>query len=169
MTAKTATDNSVVTAAIYVIGLIFLLNPPIDVLTQAWPWRVGATEWRYGTVGIAANYLVSSVFGMLLMTLAAAWRQQRAALRVLAALNLLATGVLMVASVGFVLDVLQLRGNVPPEARRTFYIGAAKALLKYGMTVVGLALVGIAAWKGARSIQASARDADEPALVRTVK
>ena len=141
------------TGPAYGIALLFVLMPVVDTLSQMWPPALREPSWRYGTVGIGGNYVIWVLLGMLLTCLVAALRHHRRTLRVLAIVNGVLAVVLLLATVGFVLDVLQVRYSVPrdnPRAMWLFNTGAAKAELKYVISVLvfgWLALSSRRAWR----------------------
>ena len=160
------------TGPVYGVGLLFIFFPILDTIAQVWPPSVGSPSWRYGIIGIGANYLISVMFGLLLVGLMASIQWHRRVLRWLA----IAAGVLavlaVIASIGFVLDVLQLRPGLPrdnPITLRMFDIGAEKALFKYLVAVVAFAWLGFSAWRAARAIPAPAVEDDAPKLVKEQK
>jgi hypothetical protein len=157
-------------APAYGVALLFIVLPILDTFAQVWPPAVGSPSWRYGTVGLGANYLISVLFGMLLGSLIAGWRQHRRTLRWLAIACGVFAVILMIAAISFVLDALELRPGLPrgdATAFRMFDIGAGKAVFKYLVTAVALAWVGLGAWRTGRAIPtATPVDTDVPKLVR---
>ena len=155
------------TGPLYAVGALFVVMPILDVVAQVWPPSPGSAPWRYGTVGLGANYLISIVFGLLLITAVATWQWHRRTLRfmgiLVAALAILA----VIATVAFVLDVIQLRPQVPhsqPGAVHLFDVGALKAVVKYLLAAVALAWVALGALRARRDLP-SANDQEAPKLV----
>lgn len=137
----------------YGVAVLFVFLPVIDTLSQVWPIAIGRPSWRYGTVGLGANYLVSVTFGMLLLSFVASMRLHRRTLLALAIANGAIAALALIAAFGFILDALQLRPGVPKAEERTlwvFDVGVAKAVLKYvaAALVTGwLALASRRAWR----------------------
>jgi len=156
-------------APAYVVALLFIALPIVDTLAQVWPPAVSSASWRYAVVGIGANYLISVLFGLLLSSLIAGWRQRRRTLRWLAIADSVFAVLAVIAAIGFVLDALQLRLGIPrgdATALRMFSIGAEKAVFKYLVTAVALAWVGLGTWRAARAIPAPVPvETDAPKLV----
>ena len=164
---RSADVLSHLSAPAYGVGLLFVVLPIVDVLAQVWPPSIGSPSWRYGLVGLGANYLISALFGLLLICLTAAFDRRRRTLRWLGIANAVFAVLAVLAAIGFALDVLQLRPGVPrnnPLALRMFDTGAAKAVFKYLVTAVAFAWVGLGAFRAARGIPAPA-EADAPKLV----
>jgi hypothetical protein len=166
MTAGSSIGSRALTAALYGVAVLFVTNPIADVVLQTWPIRPAQAEWRYGTIGIGANYLASALLGMLLAVLAATWRGHLRILRVLGVLAVLGAATLVAASATFSLDVLQLRHSVPDDARWGYKVGASKALFKYATSALVTALIGIGSWRAGRASRSSSAPEDAPALVR---
>jgi hypothetical protein len=167
MATRSTSGISVLAGPAYAIAILFVLLPIIDTFSQTWPTAFSNPGWRYGTIGIGANYLISMLLGALGLSALAATGQHRRTLRFLAVLDGIAMLVLLVAVIGFLLDAVQVRSGIPAGevgTRRTFDIGAAKAAFKYVLSAVVLAWLALASWKRASAVR---READEsgPALV----
>lgn len=153
---------------LYAVAVLFVLMPVVDVISQVWPPSLGNPSWRYGLVGLGANYLISVAFGSLLACVVAAYQWHRRTLRWVAIANAAFAVLAVLATVGFVLDVLQIRPGLPqnnPAGVRLFNIGAAKAVFKYLVTAVAFAWVALGALRAARAIPAAPGEADAPKLV----
>lgn len=151
----------------YAIALLFIVLPVLDTLAQVWPVNLGSPGWRYGAVGLGANYLVSMLFGMLGLAAIAGWGSHRRTLKLLAVVFVAAGLIMLVGVIGFLLDALQLRPGIPKDDARTlqmFDVGVAKATLKYLLSAPVALWLAVAAWRGARAIPRSAPD-EAPKLV----
>ncbi len=150
----------------YAIAFLFVLFPIMDTLSQTWPAAVSNPAWRYGTIGIGANYLVSFLLGMLGLCALAAVGERRRTLRLFGVLCGIATVVLLVALLGFLLDAVQVRSGIPPsetQTRGAFDLGAAKAAVKYVLSAFVMGWLTIAAWRRGGAI-ARAQE-QEPAML----
>lgn len=133
--------------ATYLVAGLFILTMLMDVVTNVWPPDPGDIQWRFGFFGVASNYLISGLFGTLLLAGAAAWAGQRRMMLVAALLAAVSGGLLLICAAVYALDVLQLRGNVRPEAEFPFKVGALKSFLKMLATSVALLVIGWGSWK----------------------
>jgi hypothetical protein len=95
--------------AVYAVGALIVVISVGDFISNVWPWRVGAVDWRYGAIGIMSTYLVTPIVGLLLVTITAALLEQTAFLRALAVGYIVMAMFLTVAVVAFLLDSLQVR------------------------------------------------------------
>lgn len=118
-------------ASFYLVGALFIITPVADGIANSLPIQASLATWRYGAVGAFANYLISPLFGALLLTATASLLGHRRTLRTLGVTWILAALLLLALAADFTLDVLQLRAMVPPEQAGVFKVGAGKALAKY--------------------------------------
>ena len=138
--------------ASYVVALLFVLGPIADSMTNVWPWQFGSEQWRFGLVGVASNYLVSVVFGLLMAALVAGAAEQRTMLRVVGALAGVGAAVLVLVLAAYTLDTIQLRGYVREEQRPLFKIGAVKTFLKALTAALALVVLAAGCFKAARTL-----------------
>lgn len=167
MATRSTTESPLLTGPAYAVAILFVLLPIIDTFSQTWPIALSSPGWRYGTIGIGANYLISGLLGMLGLSALAAMGMHRRTLRLLAVLCGVATVLLLVAMFGFLLDAVQVRSGIPASetgARTAFDIGGAKAALKYVLSALVMGWLAIATWRRAGAIP-RAKDAEAPALV----
>ncbi len=169
MASQRTTDaSSYLSGPVYAVGLLFVLIPLVDTLAQVWPPAVGNPSWRYGTVGIGANYLISVLFGMMLISVVAGYLGQRHVLKWLAGVNAALAVIALLSTLGFVLDALQVRPGIPrgnAQALRLFDIGAEKAVFKYVVTAVVLCWLALASWRAAKAIPHAKGEEAVPKLV----
>ena len=156
----------------YGIAVLFVLLPIIDTLAQTWPLALSNPAWRYGTIGLGANYLISALFGMLGLCALAALGSHRRSLKVLTIVNAVTALLLLIAALAFLLDALQLRGTVPRDNPRTlwlFQVGAAKAAFKYLVSAAVMVWLALATWRAGRAIPVPAAEDVAPKLVHEQK
>jgi hypothetical protein len=137
-------------APAYFMAVLFVVTSLLDAATLAYPFNPGAVAWRFGTVGAASNYILTTCFGVFLGLITAAWYEHRRTLRAIALFAAL-LGVLLLALVSdFALSVLQLRGQVPEQEVATYRIGSAKAGAKYVLFAISMFVMALAGWRIAR-------------------
>ncbi len=171
-TQRTADAARYLTAPAYGIAALFVLLPIVDTLSQVWPAALGNPAWRYGTIGLGANYLISVLFGMLGLCVLAALGSHRRTLRALAIVSVLGALLLLIAALAFVLDALQVRGTVPRDNPRTLWLfdaGAAKAAFKYLVSAAVIGWLALATWRAGRAIARPAAGDVVPRLVHEQK
>jgi hypothetical protein len=136
--------------AVYFATFLFIVLPAIDFVANVWPLRVGDASWRYGAAGFLSGYLLTPLLGLVLGFLVAALCRHRRALTVLSVVCGIGTVLLLVISLEFILDALQVRSGIAAADKGHFDVGAVKALLKYWAMVVALLWAGIVGWRIAR-------------------
>jgi hypothetical protein len=145
----------------YFVALLLIVLPFVDLVTNVWPVRVGALEWRYGTLGLLSGFTLTPLLGIVLATASAALLDHRVMQRVIGVLNLLGAVALAVVVVLFALDWLQMRASIQPPQRHGMDIGSLKALAKHVLVAVALGWLGIAGLRATRR-QAGARSRRSP-------
>jgi hypothetical protein len=145
---------------------MMVLLPYGELSIAAWPIRLHAIQWRFGLVGLFGNGFIGPVTGVLLVALTAALLEHKIALRSIATFSLLIAVFALSGAGSFILDALQLRRTVKPEAHRAFDFAAGKALLGTMCAMLLSAWIGIAGWKASLR-KASARRTGEatPVLI----
>lgn len=132
----------------YFVAILLIVTPALDFAANVLPIRPSDVNWRYGSVGLLAGFLLTPLFGIMFALGAAAVLEHRLVLRVLSSLNVVVAVLLIFLIVFFALDALQVRaaipGDAPTETRSMFGIGAAKATIKYFTMAVCLGWLGIA-------------------------
>jgi len=146
---------------VYVTAVTLIILPLIDLFANVWPLAPGEAAWRYGALGLFSGFLLTPLLGFLMLVLMTAYQGHVGALRTGSWISLVGAAACLSCAVLFAFDVLQVRVSVPPEARGTFDIGAAKAEIKYLAVAVVLAWLWFGGRRAARSWDRRAR-ATEP-------
>ena len=149
---------------IYAVGALFIATPIFDFVMNVWPPAPATAEWRYGAIGLFSGFTLSPLLGSALIVWVALVRGDRRTQTLMAVLNLTVAVLCVPLCVDFMLDVVQLRSHIAdrPDARWSYYGGAAKSLIKYLTIMVALAWLG---WTGWRVRTPAVRGAD-PIVVR---
>ena len=134
----------------YLLAGLLIVIPMMDLVTNILPARLGDPQWRYGSLGLFAGFSLTPLLGLLVLAVAAVALDHGRVLWV-TGIATTVSGVLLALSLGlFVLDVLQIRGNVNPDLMRTFDIGAAKAVVKIVGVSGAMLWTGWASWRVGR-------------------
>jgi hypothetical protein len=113
----------------YLILGAMIIFPLLDAVLTVWPLRLGEVSWRFGAVGIFSRGLMSPLFGLILMYGLALIYEHRVVQRVVAVLAAIAATAVASAAVLFVLDALQMRGQVQPQMKTAFDVATVVALV----------------------------------------
>jgi hypothetical protein len=134
----------------YLVLFLATVFPLMDYAVGLWPFALGNATWRFGAIGLLTNYTVGATVSLFfLLTLAAAANDRRVllAIGVVAALGAL---FLLGCTVLFVLDALQVRARVTPQAMRRFEYAAIQGVLKMLCLAIANAVMTRSAFKAAR-------------------
>ncbi len=146
-----------------VLGLI-CLQPLVDLLSAAWPPRLGVATWRFSFLGTASNSLLLPLVGLFLIYALATLLGDRTIALTIGMLTAVLGLVCLAAMGAFALDALQLRAQVRPEAAARFNIGSAWAFGKLGLGFIASIALSMAGFgtSSALSREASSRSATRP-------
>ncbi|MGD2069217.1 MAG: hypothetical protein PVI57_11135 [Gemmatimonadota bacterium] len=134
------------------LALILVLFPVLDLAQGFWPFQPGEVAWRFGAASLLSRAVVTPLIGLTLAYAAAVLLDQSRVLKVLAVLN----GVLAVVLLGgvavYVLDAIQMRARVAPDALRQFDVGSGVVLVKFGLGFVVLLVLLVSEWRTASGL-----------------
>jgi hypothetical protein len=151
---------------LYLVAAIFVVTPCVDIIANVAPLHLEVPEWRFGALGVASNYLISIIFGAALAMTVAITTGTRFTMRTFGVLGLLAALGLLLASVSLLLDMFELRAQVPAESVTAYETGGWKTFFKLVSTALALGTIGVALW---RSAAAQARTAAAAFLISEQK
>jgi hypothetical protein len=135
---------------LYFVAFLLILVPLLDFAPNVWPPRPAEVGWRYGTVGLFSNYMMTPLLGFVVVLLTAAWAGHALALRVMGWTLIVAAAALLGSTLLFTLDAVQVRATVEAQGQPLVVIGSTRAVIK-NLLVVGATLwLGIGALKVAR-------------------
>lgn len=140
----------------YLLAAALFLLPLAEILATSWPLRFGTVSWRFGAAGLVSSAVLMQMLGALIAVAVAVLFDQRVMQRVLLVLCGMAALVLVGMAALFLLDALQMRGQVRPQLVRAFDVATLLALTKQGVAFLGALGLGFALW---RSLRAGARHA----------
>jgi hypothetical protein len=135
--------------AVYLLALVLVLLPFVETIAGGWPPRPGEVSWRFGTVGIFANFLGTLFLGLLIGAVTAHLLGHRVVVRALSVAAMFMALVLVLAMAGFALDYVQLRRMVRPELKGKFDVESMKA------TATTLVAIVAGLWLGIGGLRAS--------------
>lgn len=133
---------------IYLVAALLVVLPLLDFVTNIIPINLGEAHWRYGMMALVGQFFLTPLLGSFIALLAAAALGHTGVLRWMGMVYLVLGGLLLIALVGFLLDVFQVRAGAPPAALHNFDIGWVRALVKE------LAVAGTVIWLGLRARRA---------------
>jgi hypothetical protein len=135
---------------LYLLALVLLAQPLIETVAATWPLRPGLVGWRFAFTGIFYTMLPTTMVALLTAAGAAWLLGHRAVLRAVAVLSVLLAGGVILLTVSFGLDALQMRKLVRPEAKAGFDAASLKAVLTAGLAVIGCVTLSVGAFRATR-------------------
>lgn len=153
----------------YATSLLLILSPPLDVIAQMNRFDWGVVSWRFGFFGLMASALMLPILGAFIASVTARMRDHRIIAYVVGAgcgLVALLLGTMMVL---FILDAIQLRSQVNPEARHIFDPPVIKSVtfqILMIATLVMLTVTNLRGWDTATRTATSGVRTAEGVLVR---
>lgn len=153
---STSENADALVAPAYLVAFLLVATPAMDFVTSIVPLRLGDIEWRFASLGLLSGFVLTPLLGIILAMWVAAYAGQPTVQRVIAVVNLVAGAVFALLLVFFLLDILQLRSVVQPEAKAAFESAASKAVVKHLSFILASFYLG---WRGlgaARRMSAAA-------------
>jgi len=139
--------DEVLSAPFYAFGALLIGHPALDFITSILPFSFSNIHWRFATIGLLSNFLMTPMLGMAVMIVVAAIREHMVFQRVLAIINSVAALLLIAFLVLFVLDVVQLNAMIPPDGLKSFQNAAFKAIVKHTTGILVLSWIAAAGWR----------------------
>lgn len=138
-------------AAGYLVGSVAGVLSLFDLLLKLLPFRFGDTSWRIGSVGLVTLSVPALLISLLVICVTAVLLDHRRTLRAFSILSIGAATVMIAVLPLFVLDFLELRRLVRPEALGTFDLTMVRAAAAVLLTSGVLGWIGVGAWKATGS------------------
>lgn len=151
--------------ALYLVGVVMVVIALGDFLGNVWPFRPTAVDWRYSALGILSGFLVTPLFGLLLLAAGAALGGHGKMLRALGVVGILIAAFLLASIALFALDALQVRQQAAPGAKWVTAVSSLIAGAKYLLGSVVALMIGQGAFQAARAGAPSARSRGQGGLV----
>jgi hypothetical protein len=164
MTQQTSLRFDRAQGPIYFLAFLFLALPFMDFIMNVWPLQLDKVNWRYGAFGLAGGFLLTPLLGLVMLLVTAILYDNRRTLTVTAVISSIVALALILLSMAFVLDSLQMRSGVPVDQKRVFDAGVLKALVKDATGAICAAWVAFAAMRSRSGVSAPSKR-DRSALV----
>jgi len=162
MEAHSQDRHRPLTGAAYFISILLILFVYLDFALNIWPLNAGEARWRFGSVGVFSSYTGWLLLGHLLLLWFATSAGNRGLLKIVGILCLLEAIVLLLATLAFPLDVLQLKRDVPPADLWTFEAAAARTIFKNLLSVLAFLWMAVGGLRAAKPEAGSRSRRTEP-------
>ncbi len=134
----------------YAICTLLVLVPLLETIVSVSPLSPSQVAWRFGAAGLFSRALMTPLLGLTLLAVLGLLFNHRGTLLTVAGLCAFGALCLVVAQILFILDALQMRGQVRPDARTAFDMATLLAVLKIAVAFVVCVGLAIGGWKTAR-------------------
>ena len=140
----------------YLILSYAAIQTVLDLVSSVQPMHPKLVAWRIQAEGLAAGQWTLPALMILLMGFLAFALEDRKVLLTL--MGVAATGavLLIVTSVLFGLDAIEMNRSVPAEGKRAYALSAAYAMARFGFGVLSFAMLSWASGKAAKSLKKAA-------------
>lgn len=143
----------------YIAAASLIIFPIFDQLMQLVSTsKLHDARWRYGAAGLLSNLFVLPVVGLMIVFMVSTALEHRLFQRIMAALCALGVLGLVVAMGLFMLDSVQVRSLMRPEAMTSWAVATSTAVVKFCVAIAAIAwfaLVGFRNSKASKSPQRS--------------
>jgi len=164
MTSNRPEGGDALIAPLYFIAFLLATTPVLDFFTSILPIRTGDLQWRFASVGLLSGFLLTPLLGVALAMAVAHFAGHMRVQRLVAIVTLSVSVLFVLLMLAFLLDILQLRNAVQPEARSAFAAASTKAMVKHLSFIVALGWLSWAGFKLSRW-SAPARERPPAAIV----
>lgn len=115
----------------YGFATALLLGPTTDLLVATYPWSPDLISWRFGALGLLGNALILPTIAVGVAAITAGVLGHRRVLRSIAVAAAVGSVLLVAGLVMLMLDALQLRSNIRPDALAGYDFGALRVGVNY--------------------------------------
>lgn len=151
--------------AAFLLALMLIVFPISEVVVSAWPARPAELAWRFGAMGYLSRALMTPMLGLGIAVFWASFSRNRTLLLSLTVLALLSALFLMVIAVLFILDSVQLRGQLEAELQAPYAVTTIQALVKFGFASVTMLLLAFGLHRNRRLLKPTSSHAASKASV----
>jgi uncharacterized membrane protein YidH (DUF202 family) len=138
----------------------------MEIGASAWPNRIHDPQWRIAVITAAAAASTAILLGLLVIYVIGTLFDDRPAIWLVALIGALMTALCVMAGGSFVLDALQLKGQVSPASEDRYIVVSALALAKLCLAGFAALVVAVSAFRAGRNARrGSLRQAKKPSSV----
>jgi len=136
----------------YLVLLLLVVLPLIELAASAWPLNVHQAAWRFTMVGAGSNATVNTLLGLFLISAIAIASGDRTVVWLVAVIAAVAAVLCFMGAAMLPLDAVQLRAQVRAEALPRYGIAWGLALLKIVSTAVVFLTLAISSFRSAKGM-----------------
>jgi len=155
MAAPRLDPDEALAGPLYLVAALLVFFPALDFVMSIGAPQPGNIQWRFASVGLLSSYLLTPILGIGMAFVIAAVTGSAVVQRLLVVLSFLGTLLMVVLTIGFLLDVVQLRVSIPADGQRAFRNASMRAIGKNVLCGVALFVLG---WRARRMIPERSRE-----------
>lgn len=157
-------------SVMYFAAAALILNYFAQYTIQVWPFKLSELNWRVGAVGLMMDALLASVVPLAIMYTAGILNNDRKTLQVMRWVTLIVGLATIALLLAFTLDSIQIRSQLPQNAKLNFMKVALRAglvgvLLSILFIWFGMAMGKVLKSQGTVRVPGGAKDAAEGMLM----
>jgi hypothetical protein len=133
------------TGPLYLVAALLVVIPLVDFVLSVPRAELGNVQWRFAAVGLLSGHTLTPVLGVSMALVIATYLKHYTVQRWLVAACLSMAAVLIALSLGFMLDMQQVRATVPNDGRAAFSAAWKRAILMHALSAGALAYLGVRA------------------------
>lgn len=137
--------NRWLTVAGYLLALYLVLVPLFETTIAIWPFGIGDRQWRFGAVGLYTGAMMTPLLGLLIALVIALYVRNRGMIRAIVVVGGAAAAVTLLSIPVFLMDAVQLRGDVDANSVTAVNVAMGSAIFKM---ILAILICGAVAWGG---------------------
>lgn len=145
--------NRWLTVAGYLLALYLIFVPLFETTIAVWPLGVGDRQWRYGAVGLYTQTMMTPLLGLLIALGIALYVRNRGMIRAIAVVGGAAAAVTLLSIPIFLIDAVQIRGDVDANAVTAVNVTTGFAVFKMILAILIGGGVAWGGWSGPKSAE----------------
>lgn len=154
MMSKNGSEQSVLSIlspAVYVVAVLLIFLPPLDILFGLPSISPESARWRFGTIGMLTSAQMLPILGYLLLTMTAVSMQHTWRYRLSLAFGILGVAIMVGLFGAFFLDALQVRREVNEELWPRFNWAVGKSLITQLIQIGVAVLITVLGYRARRA------------------
>jgi uncharacterized membrane protein YjfL (UPF0719 family) len=139
---------------LYLVAALLVVVPLVDYVLSVPPAELDSVQWRFSALGLLSGHVLMPILGLAVAFVTSAVLKHHTLQRWMVFACLTIAMLLLVLSVVFLNDVMQLRTPVPNDGRAAFTSAWQRAVIKLVLSAWGFGYLG---WRARKMIPAASR------------
>ena len=135
----------------YLIMATMLIGPIVDLWIRSSPMRIHSPAWRLGLLSAGASTIAMPLLALFVMFAIAAAAEDRGVSYLVSSLAAAAAGLCVLAAGVFILDALQMKGQVQANLADNYSVGTAWVAIRLLVSAAIFLVLAVSAFRTAGS------------------